>query len=406
MSTISEMIEKCSDDAVVRLDKDYSEAVVTPHGRRFTIDLGGHTWTAPAKSTPLTVEQSVVTVRNGFIVSKDNAAVRVGGKNTEACKAVLETTLSIQADGHVCVFLGKNAELDTSASMTTLSENGVIQGNGTAPFFGNICRVRGGRIVSEKGVAIYWPQEGDLYIEGGYIEGASTAVEVRAGTVTMTGGTVKGLGTPAEFLPNGAGSTSTGAGIAISQHTTKLPIRAKVTGGTVEGHTPFYESNPQGNAPEDVAKISIELGGKAVFEPINGGTVAVYSEDVKGIIKGGTYKGAVSEDLVSSGFVLELLPDGRYGVTDDAWFMPDQGVAGGGFVGLRRLVLTKNSLDYKAGGIDVPLAGLKPIMCLSASARGGVAGWYDTVNMKLHLYRNGTESDDRFRSLTVILIGY
>ncbi len=405
MATITEMLSNISDGMTIRLEKDYNESVVVPKGLSVVFDLGGHIWTAPSGETPLTIEGASASVHNGTMSAKNNAVIRVGAKNSESeSYATLGVTLNLQADGHVCVFLGKGAHVDTSASMNTLSENGAIQGNGTAAYFGNSCVIRDGTIKSVD-IPIYWPQEGDLIIQGGTIIGKKSGVEIRAGTLTVKGGTIIGEGSPTEFMPNGSGTTSEGAGIAVAQHTTKKPISVVISGGTIKGHTPFYESNPQGNSAEDVAKISVSITA-GTFETINGGTAAVYSEDCKGFVSGGIYTGAVDMAFISSGFALSRRSDGSYGVTIDQWYMPEDGAAGGGFIGLKRLMLYKEVLDYHAGGVKLPLAGMDARICLVINAEGGPSAWYDPLEQLLHIYKNGEDADAVYKSITVVLLGY
>ncbi len=405
MATITEMLSDISDGMTISLDKDYNESVTVPKGLSVVFDLGGHTWTAPTGETPLTIEGASASVHNGTMTAKNNAVIRVGAKNSETeSYATLGVTLNLQSDGHVCVFLGKGAHVDTSASMNVLSENGAIQGNGTAAYFGNTCVIRDGTIRSAD-LAVYWPQEGDLKIQGGTIIGKKSGVEIRAGSLTVSGGTIIGEGSPTEFLPNGSGSTSDGAGIAIAQHTTKKHIDVYICGGTIKGHTPLYESNPQGNSPEDLAKIQIYIAA-GTFEPINNGTAAVYSEDCKGFVSGGLYSGIVDTSFIKSGYTLARRADGTYGVVVDQWFMPENGAAGGGFIGLKRLILNKAVLNYTAGGIKLPLAGMDARMCMAINADGGPTAWFDPIEQLLHIYKNGSDIDAVYKSVTVVLMGY
>jgi uncharacterized repeat protein (TIGR02543 family) len=76
---------------------------------------------------------------------------------------------------------------------------------------------------------------------------------------------------------------STRAGIAVAQHTTKLPIKISITGGTIKGYSAFYESNPQNNSGEDLAKIQVSITG-GNFYAINGGAEAIHAEDLEGFV--------------------------------------------------------------------------------------------------------------------------
>ena len=153
-------------------------------------------------------------------------------------------------------------------------------------------------IASSEAPGIYHPQNGTLTINGGYIEGTE-GIEIRAGKLVVNGGTIVGTGSPTTVTPNGSGTTTEGAGIAIAQHTTKLPINVEINGGTVKGYTALYESNPQKNDASAIAQVKIAVN-DGNFEAINGGTQAVYSEDVKGFINGGTFNTDVT-DYVADG---------------------------------------------------------------------------------------------------------
>ena len=54
---------------------------------------------------------------------------------------------------------------------------------------------------------------------------------MRAGTLTMSDGEVVGNGPELVVNASDNGSTTDGAGIAVAQHTTKLPVKVTVTGG-------------------------------------------------------------------------------------------------------------------------------------------------------------------------------
>ena len=153
-------------------------------------------------------------------------------------------------------------------------------------------------------VAIYHPQDGVLTINGGLIEG-STGIEIRAGKLVLNGGVVKGTNDSFSSNPNGNGTTTVGAGIAVVQHTTKKAIDVKVVGGTIEGHIPFYENNPQNNSAEDIAKIKLSIEG-GTFKTTGTGTKTVETHDIHNYISGGTFIGQVkpsSDDLVAGGVV-------------------------------------------------------------------------------------------------------
>ena len=117
-----------------------------------------------------------------------------------------------------------------------------------------------------------------MTINGGTITG-ETGIELRSGTLNINGGTIRGVGDPFDTDPNGNGTTTIGAALAISQHTTDLDINVKIDGGTFEGYYALYEADLQNEKTDNIA-LEITNG------TFNG---KIYSENLKDFIKGGTY---------------------------------------------------------------------------------------------------------------------
>lgn len=122
-----------------------------------------------------------------------------------------------------------------------------------------------------------------------------TGVEIRAGKMDITGGTIVATGDSTTVGPNGNGSTTIGAGVAIAQHTTKLPIEVTISGGTIKGATALKQSNPQNNDDTSVAQVEISVTG-GTFEATSANGNAVESENVKNFIKGGSFSSPVDKE--------------------------------------------------------------------------------------------------------------
>lgn len=122
-----------------------------------------------------------------------------------------------------------------------------------------------------------------------------TGVEIRAGKMNITGGTIVATGDSTTVGPNGNGSTTIGAGVAIAQHRTKLPIEVTISGGTIKGATALKQSNPESNDEESVAKVEISVT-DGTFEATSANGKAVESENVKNFIKGGSFSSPVDKE--------------------------------------------------------------------------------------------------------------
>ena len=109
-----------------------------------------------------------------------------------------------------------------------------ISGNGTRHF--TDLTVYGGTIKGngDDSTGIYNPQNGTVTISGGTIEGANSGLEIRAGSLNVTGGTFKCTETTYSVTGNGNGTTTKGAAIAVAQHTTDQQISASIQGATFD----------------------------------------------------------------------------------------------------------------------------------------------------------------------------
>lgn len=95
--------------------------------------------------------------------------------------------------------------------------------------------ITGGTLSSSVAAGIYAPQvNGETTISGEttVIKGGRTGVEVRAGTLTITGGTITGNQEEYDFIVNKNGLTTNGAAVSVCQHTTLQPITVTISGGT------------------------------------------------------------------------------------------------------------------------------------------------------------------------------
>ncbi len=116
----------------------------------------------------------------------------------------------------------------------------------------------------------------------------STGIEIRAGELEITNSTIIGGNGEYTGAPNGNGSTSFNVALAVTQHTTKLPIKITVNSGTFSANAAFVQANPQENGQEDIDKVTLEINGG----DFNG---LVYSENKTRFISGGYFTSDPSE---------------------------------------------------------------------------------------------------------------
>ena len=188
---------------------------------------------------------------------------------------------------------------DTSGDRgSAIYVNGTIKDQNNAPklVLNNVTQ-------TTEGTGMYLAGYANTTITGGSITGGNTGIEIRAGELTVDGATVVGNGVPTEVTPNGNGSTTDGAGIAVAQHTTKLPIKVTINSGDISGYSALYQSNPQKNDAESVKKVSVAVNG-GTFKAINGGTVSVYSENDCVAVTGGTFSSNPSAFVTDTNLVV------------------------------------------------------------------------------------------------------
>ena len=219
------------------------------------------------------------------------------------------------------------------------------------------------------------------------IDGAAIAdsagMEIRAGILNMASGSITGTGTPTEVEPNGNGSTTDGAGLAVAQHGTKLPIEINITGGLISGglisgFTGFYESNPQKNPEADRQKVKLNISGGTIL-PANGGTNSVYSEDHAGFVSGGTYGSKVDGSYLADTVKAELQTGETFSYFDSvekALVGADK--TGGTISQIGSETTVKVTLDYGFDSKKVVL-NTTPGTALPAPTRSGYTflGWYN-----------------------------
>lgn len=305
-------------------------------GKDVTIDLFSFKLTGASDLSELIkIKNGALRVMNeldvnetgGIFATKDAISlegnINAGGSPVKA-ELEIESTVKVFSETSNAVYLiGNGAKVDIYGKVVSNSTKyAAIQGNGSAPTAtvdkGNteINIYEGAIVTSVYDVAIYHPQYGQLNVYGGEITG-TTGIEMRAGVLTVDGGTITGTANPSSSTANGNGSTTVGVGIAIAQHTTKAVIDVSVAGGTIKGYKALVEVNPQGNTVQDVEKIALNITG-GNFETINGGTVAVESENLTEFIAGGTFSSGVEKKYLVTDIKLEEKEDGSF-VAKNYW---------------------------------------------------------------------------------------
>ena len=172
------------------------------------VNVWGHEESTSKKKTVLNVDKDVTILGStGIAIFYD---VKHGAYNTEVNFAgtIKATEIGIPTNGEILNENGPVVNIKKSATITATGENGT---------------------------GIYCAGNGTYNIEEGATITGGTGIEVRAGKLNVKGGTITGTAKKLVSEANGGGCTTIGAGIAVVQHTTQLPIEVNITGCTITG---------------------------------------------------------------------------------------------------------------------------------------------------------------------------
>ncbi len=270
---------------------------------KIILDMNNHNITAinPENGTFEDANRLMITVNHGadFTV-KGNGIISTG--ETEVMGAIRLTDKNTLDESKTAKFTLNDATLE--------GKYYGISGNGTRHNTEVI--VNSGTIKSGE-TGIYNPQNGSVVLNGGKIEAGLAGVEIRSGSLVVKEGVEINVDENAEYKidPNGNGTTTSGAAIAIAQHNTKLPINVEITGGSFTAPVPIIEANPQKNDQASIDKVSMSIAGGKFVATNTEGYGAVYSEDKTGFITGGSFN-IVPEALIAENCDYAKTQDGDF----------------------------------------------------------------------------------------------
>ena len=300
-ATLADAVAAAEAGDTATLLADTTERLSISQGKAFTLDLGGNTLTH-AGGYVLDIDGDL-TIKNGTVKmtgAKDTAAIWLNktAKLTVESDAIVSVSNDAEENCY-CIAFYKDC---TAAELTvkgTLEGGSGITVNGliTDTAVQNKLLVDGATI-NAVNHGIYQAGNATTSVNNSTITG-STGIEVRAGNIETNNSSITGNG---EFscVNNPNGTTTTGVGIAIAQHTTTLPIDVKISGGTISGTYSVYEANPQKNSTDAISKVEISISGGS-FEG------NVYSEDITDFITGGNFSSSLKgTDYLADSLKAEL----------------------------------------------------------------------------------------------------
>ena len=249
--------------------------ILVGDGKDITLDLNGYNIVTKAKNDrSITVYNGILTIKGkGTIKHETHNALNVWGSDKQTSKIYsklnIEKDVTLEGNTGLAIFRGNNDEGaygtevnfagKINAKSFGITTNGlIIHANGP------VVNIKNGASITTTdadSVAVYEAGNGIYNIEAGTTITGATAAEVRAGILNVKGGNLTGTAKKLTSQPNNDGATTVGAGIAVVQHTTKLPISLNILGGTIKGAEALYVNNTQGNSAADWAKVKAVVTG-------------------------------------------------------------------------------------------------------------------------------------------------
>ena len=291
-------------EASVVLSKDLAieKTIEVPAGLKLVLDLGGKTLTSTV--TTAILAEGNATISNGNVqVAKE--FVRAGAGVEIALNGVKAVSGTDAVAGDNCVFVpgtaaGVKVVVDAATELKSFGA-AAIQSNGNTE---GLELTVAGKVTSVGEVAMYLPQVATCTIEGTAVISGATGIELRAGDLVVKDGASISAGDVFEAKANNNGSTVLGAAVAVSAHSTNLPINVTIEGGEFSCAYALYEVN---FFEDRTAETKLAVEGGTFNAPI-------YSENCTGFITGGTF---AEEVAVPAEYLAEGLIVGEDGVVTE-----------------------------------------------------------------------------------------
>ena len=320
--------------------RDYTTNKVQNSGdESFTIDLGGHTWTANIVDTAsaafeINYSDVTLTVKNGKVVSSQLAGLipsAMSGTITYDNSGLVFENVEMTANGH--------SGIETNGSNTN-----------------DTVTLRNSTLNVPNGYGIYFPSSGMLTIENSKINAKTMGVQVCSGSLNISGA--------------GTAITVSGDGIAKTENDGAIEDGAAI-------------SIVQRTGYKDLSKIEVE-DGKFTANGTNAAVKAYKWEsqtesafdNSKNVVavSGGTFSSAVDKSLCADGYIPTQNADGTYGVKEGQY------------------VAKVGDTEYATLQAAIDAAGRNAIVTLLADTRENVTiAKAMTLDLNGHTLNGGTE---------------
>lgn len=380
-ATIREAMIYATNGSRIFLDSDMEEDVEVLGRKNVVIDLAGHTLRNKTTHTVTVLSTATLTIDDsvggGVVDCITHARAAVICMNGGSCRLVGGKFTRSKEDSTA----GSNSwYVIMNYGTMTISGSVVIEGTSTFS-----SAVRNGFDTSKADeMAMYDGRPATMAISGGSVTSGKIAVKNdEMATLTISGGN---LTCTNEALLNWSSASIMGGTLESTAKETVWNGSYKGSGGILDITGGIFKA-PAGVQP---VRVLTEADGS--------------DSPTRTSVSGGSFSTAPDTQYLAPGFVISTGSDGLPVIIHGGWDLPDEGMVGGGFNGWRRLIIRKTSVDYTAGGIDIPDVGASEAVLLGVSAKGGLSGYWDSSAGKLVLYKGTKEVTGTIDDLSVIFL--
>ena len=145
------------------------------------------------------------------------------GLNVFGSNDALKNTIDVTVNGTVNGMLFVLGNLKNTSNSINIVVNGTVDAS----------EVTGTDEAVHTGIAICG--NAAVTVNNGAVVKGESGIEVRAGSLTVNGGTITATASTYSYVANGSGTTTKGAAIAVAQHSTLLETNVTLNGGTLTG---------------------------------------------------------------------------------------------------------------------------------------------------------------------------
>ena len=261
-------------------DTTVGKITVAP-GVKATLDLDGYDLTLALESGA--ASNRSILVGNGAELTIKNSSVGTGGVITAYSQSTVDNNAKLYISSGVTLTQDKAEYTIYYKAGSIVTVHGNVENryaSGKAAISGNhnnsagsTLNIMNGAVLTEKGNAIYHPQDGTLNVEGGTISG-ETGIYARTGNINISGSSViEAYGNIKEPSVIANGAEATGDALALQSHSSYGAPVVTISGGT-------FKSN----------------FGKSVA------SYAYNADNPTITITGGTFSNTLDETLIADGY--------------------------------------------------------------------------------------------------------